>query len=137
MRPFSERPKLGAQFLPKNMPEGLRGDPGYWAKVAVEELFHYFGVPEQHDEGCFFHPKGYEGYFSRPTPVGSALEEKLTIEDSRKDYRPKCRRFMLELEAPLDFTKLSLKVEEIYGLRPDPNWAMKMEGQLTVPKEAC
>lgn len=25
-RPFSERPKLGGQFLPQNMPEELRGD---------------------------------------------------------------------------------------------------------------
>lgn len=123
IRPFSERPRLGGQFLPKNMPEGLRGDAEYWAKVGVEEFLHYFGVPEQHDEDCFFHPKDYG--------------EKLTMEDHRKAYCPKCREFMLQLEAPLNFNQLSARVEEIYGLRPKPKrrWEGILRGLLRQARE--
>lgn len=78
------------------MPLELKGDPGYWAEV--EELPHCFGVPEQHDESCFFHPESYE---------------KLTIEDSRRDFCPRCQKLMIELEVPLDLAKLHSRVKEI------------------------
>ena len=78
-------------------------DVQYWAKVGVEEILHYFGIPEQHDENCFFHAKEFG---------------KATVEDCWKDYCPKCREFMQQLKYPLDFEKLFMKVEEIYEIKP-------------------
>jgi len=78
-KPFSKMPKLGAQLLPNNMSEEPRGDVGYWAKLGVEELLHYFRIPEKHDEGCFFHSKEFG---------------KSTVEDCWRDYCPKCLEFM-------------------------------------------
>jgi len=105
IEPFSERPKIGGQYLPGNMSKELKGAVEYWAKLGVEEILHYFGIPEQHDENCFFHPKEYG---------------KATVEDGKKDYCPKCQRFMRQLEAPLDFDKLYTRVKEIYELKPEP-----------------
>ena len=105
IEPFSERPKIGGQYLPGNMSKELKGDVDYWAKLGVEEILHYFGIPEQHDENCFFHSKEYG---------------KATVEDGKKDYCPKCERFMRQLEAPLDFDKLYTRVAEIYELKPKP-----------------
>ena len=42
------------------------------------------------------------------------------MEDRHKDFCPKCQKFMLRLEAPLDFAKLSSRVAEIYEFRPTP-----------------
>jgi len=100
---LSKMPKIGAQLLPNNMSEEPRGDVQYWAKVGVEEILHYFGIPEQHDENCFFHPKEFG---------------KAAVEDCWKDYCPKCREFMQQLKYPLDFEKLFMKVEEIYEIKP-------------------
>ncbi len=102
IRPFSERPMIGVQFLPANMSEELREDIEYWAKTGVEEILHYFGIPEKHDENCFFHSKEYG---------------KTTMDDGRKDYCQRCRYFMLQLKAPLYFDKLLARVEDIYELR--------------------
>jgi len=77
-----------------------RGDAAYWAKLAVEEILHYFGIPEEHDESCFFHAKGFG---------------KGTVEDCRRDYCPKCREFLLQLNDPLDFDKLLARVENLQG----------------------
>ena len=116
-RLFSNRPKIGGHFLPNNMSKELRKDIEYWTKLGAEEILHYFGVPEQHDENCFFHSKEYG---------------KATLEDSKKDYCPKCRKFMLQLAAPLDFAKLSARVEEIYKLKPKPKrmWKGILRGLL-------
>lgn len=103
-RPSSGRPKVGVHYVPNNMPNELRGDVGYWAKLGVEKCLWYLRVPPQHDESCFFLPK----------------EGRITVEDRRKDYCPKCQKFMLQLEAPLDFDKLTARAEEIYELRPKP-----------------
>ena len=103
-KPFSKMPKLGAQFLPRNMSEEPRRDVEYWAKLGVEEILHYFGIPEQHDENCFFHAKEFG---------------KATVEDCRRDYCPKCREFMAHLKKPLDFGKLFEKMEGIYGRRKE------------------
>lgn len=102
-RPFSYPPKLGGEFHPRNMYKELRGDIEYWAKLGVEEILHYFSVPKQHDGNCFFHPK---------------QPEKITVEDRRKNYCPKCQEFMVQLEDPLEWNKLLAKVEEIYKLKP-------------------
>lgn len=40
------------------------------------------------------------------------------MEDGRKDFCPKCRELMLQLEDPLDFDELFAKVEDIYELKP-------------------
>ena len=101
-QPFSEMPKLGAQLLPNNMSEEPRGDVGYWAKLGVEEILHYFIIPEQHDENCFFHPK----------ECGKA-----TVEDCWKDYCPKCREFMRQIKDPVDFGVLFAKMQEIYEIQ--------------------
>lgn len=103
-RPSSGRPKVGVHFLPINMVEELRGDVGYWAKLGVEKCLWCLRVPPQHDESCFFLPK----------------EGRITVEDRRKDYCPKCREFMLQLEPPLDFDELTARAEEIYELKPKP-----------------
>jgi len=100
-KPFSKMPKLGAQFLPRNMSEEPRRDVEYWAKLGVEEILHYFCIPEQHDENCFFHAKEFG---------------KATVEDCRRDYCPKCREFMVHLKDPLDFGELFERMEEIYGV---------------------
>lgn len=50
---------------------------------------------------CFFHPEG----------LGQ-----ITAEDARKEYCPKCRELMRQLESPLDVTRICSEVEEIYGL---------------------
>ena len=106
-KPFAKMPRLGAIFLPNNMSKAPRADAGYWAKLGMEEILHYFRVPEQHDEGCFFHAKAF----------GEA-----TVADCYKDYCLKCRRFMGELKDPLDFGKLFVKMQEMYGLKPIPKW---------------
>jgi len=117
IRGLSERPKLGGQLLPNNMSEEPRGDVEYWAKLGVEEILHYFGIPKQHDENCFFHAKEFG---------------KGTVEDCWKDYCPKCREFMRQLEDPLDFGKLFVGVEEIYELKPKPGrrWKEILGGHL-------
>jgi len=99
--PPSDRPWLGGLFLPQNMFKELRGDKDYWVKTGVEEILHCFGVPELHDEDCFFHPKAWG---------------QVTAEDGRKDFCPKCRQLMLQLEDPLDFDQISARVEDIYRL---------------------
>lgn len=101
---FSERPKIGGLLLPNNMSEEPRGNVEYWAKSAVEEILHYFRIPEQHNENCFFHAKEFG---------------KATLEDCWKDYCPKCREFMRQLEYPLDFEKLFVKMEEIYEIKAE------------------
>ena len=103
---YSKMPKLGAQLLPNNMSEELRGDAEYWAKVGVEEILHYFSIPEAHDESCFFHAKAFG---------------KGTVEDCRREYCSKCREFLRQLKDPLDFDKLSERVERIYGMNIDPS----------------
>lgn len=108
-RPSSERPKLGVHYVLNNIPNELRGDVEYWAKLGVERILWYLGVPPQHDENCFFLPK----------------EGRITVEDRRKDYCSKCQEFMLQLEAPLDFAKLTARVEEIYELKPKPRQRRK------------
>ena len=105
IEPFSERPKIGGQYLPGNMSKELKGAVEYWAKLGVEEILHYFGIPEQHDENCFFHPKEYG---------------KATVEDGKKDYCPKCRKFMLHLESPRNFDDLSAQARETYEFNPKP-----------------
>lgn len=107
VKPFAKMPRLGATYLPNNMSKAPRADAGYWARLGVEELLHYFRVPEQHDEGCFFHAQEFG---------------KATVADCWKDYCPKCRRFMGEIKDPLDFGKLFLRMQEIYGLKPVPKW---------------
>jgi hypothetical protein len=42
------------------------------------------------------------------------------VEDGRKDFCPKCRQLMLQLEDPLDFDEISARVEDIYRLKPKP-----------------
>jgi hypothetical protein len=101
-RPTSGRPKLGVHYVPINMPQELRGNGEYWAKLGLEGILWYLGVPKQHDENCFFHPKEYG---------------KATVEDHQKDFCPKCQKFMLQLKAPLDFDRLYTRVEEIYELK--------------------
>ena len=103
--PPSERPRIGGLFLPQNTFKELRDDKDYWVKTGVEEILHCFGVPEQHDEDCFFHPKAWG---------------QVTAEDGRMDFCPKCRQLMLQLEDPLDFDHISARVEEIYRLKPKP-----------------
>ncbi len=98
----TEIPKIGGQFLPNNMSNEQRADAGYWAKLGVEEILHYFNIPEKHDVNCFFHAKAF----------GEA-----TIEDSWKDYCPKCREFMLQIKDPVDFVELFDKMEEIFGIK--------------------
>ncbi|MDZ7696534.1 MAG: hypothetical protein U5R49_06290 [Deltaproteobacteria bacterium] len=104
---FTEMPKLGALLLPNNMSVAPRGDVGYLARVGLKELLHYFRIPEKHDDGCFFHCKTF----------GEA-----TVEDCWKDYCSKCREFMGLLKEPLDFRRLFVRMEEIYGLRRVPWW---------------
>lgn len=101
-RPLSVRPKLGGLFLPNNMSDQLRMDVDYWAKAGVEEILHCFGIPEHHDEHCFFHSKNYGDY---------------AVEDSRLGYCLKCREFMLQLEAPIDHVELHSSVDDIYDRR--------------------
>lgn len=72
--PYPARPKIGARYLPHNMSPELRADAEFWAKVGAEEILHYFGVPEHHDPGCFFHPEG----------LGRVI-----LEDARKEYCPR------------------------------------------------
>jgi hypothetical protein len=96
---LSKRPKIGGLLLPNNMSEEPRGNVEYWAKTAVEEILHYFSIPELHDENCFFHSKEFG---------------KAGLEDCWNDYCPKCREFMRQLRYPLDFEKLFVKMEEIY-----------------------
>lgn len=103
--PPSERPRIGGLFLPQNTFKELRGDEDYWVKTGVEEILHCFGVPKQHDEDCFFHPKAWG---------------QDTVEDGRKDFCSKCRQLMLRLEDPLDFDEISARVEDIYRLEPKP-----------------
>ena len=103
---YSKTPKLGAQLLPNNMSEEPRGDTEYWAKLGVEEILHYFSIPEAHDESCFFHAKAFG---------------KGTVEDCRREYCSKCREFLRQLKDPLDFDKLSERVERIYGMNIDPS----------------
>jgi len=102
-RPTSESAEIGGIFLPRNMFKELKRDVGYWIKLGIDEVLHYFGVPEQHDENCFFHAKAYG---------------QDTVEDGRKDFCPKCRELMLQLEDPLDFDEIFAKVEDIYELKP-------------------
>ncbi len=101
---LSKQPKLGALLLPNNMSEELRGSVEYLAKLGVEEIFHYFGIPEQHDENCFFHAKEFG---------------KATLEDCWKDYCTKCQEFMQQLKYPIDFGNLFVKIEEIYGIKAE------------------
>ena len=101
---LSKRPKVGGLLLPNNMSEEPRDNVEYWAKAGVEEILHYFGIPEQHDENCFFHAKEFG---------------KATLEDCWKDYCPKCREFMRQLKYPLDFEKLFVKMEEIYEIKAE------------------
>ncbi len=97
----TKRPKVGGLLLPNNMFKELRSDVEYLSKVGVEEVLHYFGIPKQHNENCFFHA----------TEFGKAA-----LEDSINDYCSKCREFMRQLEYPLDFEKLFVKMEEIYEI---------------------
>ena len=101
---LSERPKIGGLLLPNNMSEETRDNAEYWAKTGVEEILHYFGIPEQHNENCFFHAKEFG---------------KATLEDCWKNYCPKCREFMRQLKYPLDFEKLFVKMEEIYEIKAE------------------
>jgi len=95
----SKKLKLGAQLLPNNMSGEPRRDVGYWAKLAVEEILHYFSIPEQHDVNCFYHSMAF----------GEA-----TVEDCWKNYCPKCLEFMRHLRDPIDFAESLEKMEEIY-----------------------
>ena len=101
---LSKQPKLGSLLLPNNMSEELRDSVEYWAKLGVEEILHYFGVPEQHNENCFFHAKEFG---------------KATLEDCWKDYCPKRQEFMQQLKYPIDFEKLFVKMKEIYGIKAE------------------
>ena len=103
-RPTSGRPKLGVHYVPINMPQELRGNGEYWAKLGLEGILWYLGVPKQHDENCFFLPK----------------EGRVTVEDRQKDFCPKCRKFMLQLESPLNFDDLSARAREIYEFNSKP-----------------
>jgi len=111
--PPSDRPRLGGLFLPQNTFKELRGDKDYWVKTGVEEILHCFGVPEQHDEDCFFHSKAWGQAWTEQS-------ERHTVEDGRKDFCPQCRQLMLQLEDPLDFDDISARVEDIYRLKPKP-----------------
>ena len=107
--PPSDRPRLGGLFLPQNTFKELRGDKDYWVKTGVEEILHCFGVPEQHDEDCFFHSEAWGQAWTEQS-------ERHTVEDGSKDFCPKCRQLMLQLEDPLDFDEISARVEDIYRL---------------------
>jgi len=98
-RPFSKMPKLGAQFLPRNMSDEPSQDVEYWARLGVQMILQYFCIPKKHDENCFFHAKEYG---------------KATVEDCHLDYCPKCREFMLQVKDPIDFAGLFAKMNEIY-----------------------
>ena len=111
--PPSEGPRIGGLFLPQNTFKELRGDKDYWVKTGVEEILHCFGVPEQHDEDCFFHPKAGGQAWTEQS-------ERHPVEDGRRDFCPKCRQLMLQLEDPLDFEEVSARVADIYGLKPRP-----------------
>ena len=102
---YSKVPKIGAQLLPNNMSKEPRADAKYWAKLGVEEILHYFSIPEEHDESCFFHAKAFG---------------KGTVEDCRRDYCPKCREFLRQLKDPLDFDKLLARVEKTYKVNTKP-----------------
>lgn len=65
--PYPARPKIGARYLPHNMPPELRADAEFWAKVGAEEILHYFGVPEHHD--VLLSPGG-----ARPRDLGGREE---------------------------------------------------------------
>ena len=106
---------MGGLFLPQNTFKELRGDKDYWVKTGVEEILHCFGAPEQHDEDCFFHSKAW----GQPC-AQKGLQGQDTVEDGRKDFCPKCRQLMLQLEDPLDFDHISARVEDIYRLKPKP-----------------
>ena len=111
---LSKRPKVGALLLPNNMSDEPRGSVEYWAKLGVEEILHYFGIPEQHDENCFFHAKEFG---------------KATLEDCWKNYCPKCREFMQQLKYPLDFEKLFVKMDEIYEIKAERReWKAVLKG---------
>jgi len=49
---YSSHPKIGGYYLPRNMPAIAATDIGYWVKVGMGELLHYFGIPEEHDGEC-------------------------------------------------------------------------------------
>lgn len=117
---FGKAQDIGAWYLPHNMPPELRGDAQFWAKVGVEGILYYFGVPEGHDSACFFHPEGCSC---------------LAVEDARKYYCLKCREFMGRLESPLDVARICSEAEEIYGLASTPGQQKRArrpcEGSLT------
>ena len=86
-RKRQHRPKIGGYYIPQNFPYELRNDQDYWTKVGVEEILHCFGVPEQHDENCFFHPPATED---------------TTSDQNQNDYCSSCLQFMLDLRQPFD-----------------------------------
>jgi hypothetical protein len=114
--PPSESPRLGGLFLPQNTFEELRGDKDYWVKTGVEEILHCFGVPEQHDEDCFFskawgQPRGIGTIEAELVNRGGIPRGQDTVEDGRKDFCPKCRQLMLQMEDPLDFDEISARAD--------------------------